>query len=97
MRSFKAPFLPLPPTEYNEAYFNQLIGVLNVYFVQLDSQNPLHLEGLVLTGLTESPVNLPPFSLYRDGRDVKILLPQDHGVAGETASLNLGNVTVTIG
>ena len=53
---------------------DQLIRVLSLYFSQLDSLNPLHLEGLVLKDLTEAPVGLPPFSLYRDGRDVKILL-----------------------
>ena len=74
-----------------------LVRVLNLYFTHLDSQNPLHLEGLVLTDLTEAPVGLPPFSLYRDGRSVKILLPQDTGVAGLSATASLGSVTVTIG
>tara|TARA_R100001143_G_C3275613_1_gene94274 strand:- start:224 stop:523 length:300 start_codon:yes stop_codon:yes gene_type:complete len=96
MRSFRSPLLPLPPKEYNEVYFEQLIKTLSVYFTQIDSQNPLHIEGLVLTNLTEAPVGLPPFSLYRDGRSVKILLPQDTGVAGADATMSIGSVTVTI-
>ena len=89
--------MPLPPKEYNTVYFEQLIRTLSVYFTQLDSQNALHLEGLTLTDLTEAPVGLPPFSLYRDGRNVKILLPQDTGVAGLSATTSAGSVTVTIG
>jgi len=97
MRSFRSSPLPLPPKEYNSDYVNQLVRVITLYFTQLDSENPLHLEGLTLTNLTEAPVGLPPFSLYRDGRNVKILLPQDTGVAGFSATTSVGSVTVTIG
>ena len=97
MRSFRATPLPLAPQEYDRNYLDQLVRVLNIYFTHLDSQNPLHLEGLTLTDLPEAPVGLPPFSLYRDGRNVKILLPQDVGVAGLSATTSLGSVTVTIG
>ena len=97
MRSFRAPPLPLAPLEYDKSYLDQLVRVLNIYFTHLDSQNALHLEGLTLTNLTEAPVGLPPFSLYRDGRSVKILLPQDTGVEGLSATVSLGSVTVTIG
>ena len=84
-------------TRIRQRLLDQLVRVLNLYFTHLDSQNPLHLEGLVLTDLTEAPVGLPPFSLYRDGRSVKILLPQDTGVAGLSATASVGSVTVTIG
>jgi hypothetical protein len=97
MRSFRAPPLPLAPLSYDRGYLDQLVRVLNLYFTHLDSQNALHLEGLTLTDLTEAPVGLPPFSLYRDGRNVKILLPQDTGVAGLSATTSAGSVTVTIG
>ena len=97
MRSFRAPPLPLAPQEYDKGYVDQLVRVITLYFTQLDSQNPLHTEGLVLTDLTEAPVGLPPFSLYRDGRNVKILLPQDTGVAGLSATTSVGSVSVTIG
>ena len=96
MRSFRSPPLPLPPLNYDAQYFNQLIKVLQVYFTQLDSQNPLHLDGLVLTDLTDNPIGLPNFSLYRDGNNVKILLPGDAVVAGSSATTGLGSVTVTI-
>ena len=96
MRNFRSPPLPLPQNEYDQQYFNQLIKVLQTYFRQLDSQNPLHLDGHVLTDLTESPVGFPNYSLYREGRDVKILLPGDAVVAGSSATTGLGSVTVTI-
>ena len=96
MRSFRAPPLPLPPDEYDPSYFNQLLNILSLYFKQLDSQNPLNIEGLILTNLTESPFGLPPFSLYREGRDVKILLPQDSPVFGVSSIVSIGSVTVNV-
>jgi hypothetical protein len=34
--TFRAPALPLPPTEYNQAYFNSMNNVLRLYFNQVD-------------------------------------------------------------
>ena len=34
--TFRAPALPLPPAEYNQAYFNSLNNVLRLYFNQVD-------------------------------------------------------------
>ena len=40
LEKFKAPALPIPPTEYSQEYSNQLIRVLGIYFSQLDSKTP---------------------------------------------------------
>tara|TARA_Y100001938_G_scaffold148755_1_gene233397 strand:- start:10504 stop:10803 length:300 start_codon:yes stop_codon:yes gene_type:complete len=96
MRSFRAPALPLPREEYDRQYFEQLLKVIQIYFRQLDSENPLHLEGLVLTDLPEDTAGLPNFSLFRDGRDVKILLPGDTYPTGVSSISGIGSVTVTI-
>lgn len=37
IKRFKAPALPLPTTDYNQSYFNQLLSVLRLYFNQLDN------------------------------------------------------------
>jgi len=34
--TFRAPALPLPPTEYSQAYFNSMNNVLRLYFNQVD-------------------------------------------------------------
>ena len=96
MRSFRAPALPLPREEYDRQYFEQLLKIIQIYFRQLDSENPLHLEGLVLTDLPEDTAGLPNFSLFRQGRDVKILLPEDAYPRSVSGSFSLGSVSVTI-
>jgi hypothetical protein len=37
LEDFKAPALPLPPVDYRQGYFNQLLNALRLYFNQLDS------------------------------------------------------------
>jgi hypothetical protein len=37
IKRFKAPALPLPTTEYNRSYFDELLKVLRLYFNQLDT------------------------------------------------------------
>ena len=97
MRSFKSTVLPLPPTGYDPRYFDTLIKLLNIYFGQLDSENPLHLQGLVLSELTTDPTELPNYSLYREGRDVRIKLPGDNFItSGISGAASVGTVSVTI-
>lgn len=44
MIKFKAPALPLPTKNYDEAQFAQLIRALRIYFQQLDSRTPIEHE-----------------------------------------------------
>jgi hypothetical protein len=37
IKRFRAPALPLPTTEYNRSYFDELLKVLRLYFNQLDN------------------------------------------------------------
>lgn len=39
IENFRAPALPLPPTEYNQRHMMQLINALRLYFNQLDGNN----------------------------------------------------------
>ena len=36
-----APNLPVAPIEYNKAYMDQLLKILQLYFTQLDNNGPL--------------------------------------------------------
>jgi hypothetical protein len=40
-KNVKAPFLPVAPVEYNAQFMNQLMGVLRLYFNQLDNAGPM--------------------------------------------------------
>ena len=96
MQKFRAPALPLAPLEYDQQHMAQLIGVLRLYFQQLDSNSALQLDGLRLLNLPTSGYNLPDGTVFRDGDFLKIVLPNIAYVAGVSGTGSLGTVTVTI-
>jgi hypothetical protein len=40
-KNVRAPRLPAPPAEYDSKYFDQLLGVLRLYFNQTDNGGPM--------------------------------------------------------
>ncbi len=96
IRRFKSPALPLPPQEYDPQYFTQLIRAISIYFNYIDSKAPIDVDGIAMENLTELPNNLPEFSLYRVGREIKIVLPGDAITNGVASTAEVGSVTVTI-
>lgn len=40
-KNVRAPQLPIAPTEYDAQYINQLLGILRLYFNQLDNAGPM--------------------------------------------------------
>jgi hypothetical protein len=53
LKKFKAPALPVPPMDYEQQYMNQLVRVLGTYFNLLDSQTPIEVNSITLSGLTK--------------------------------------------
>jgi hypothetical protein len=94
MQRFRAPALPLAPTEYDQQHMSQLIGALRLYFTQLDSNSPLQLDGLRLLNLPTSGYNLPEGTVFRDGEFLKIVLPNFAYVEGVSGTGTVGSVTV---
>ena len=72
-RDLVPPQFPLPPSEYERQYFDELIRSLTQLVVQL--QNPGELRGtkITLTDLPTSATGLETGALYNDGGTVKIV------------------------
>jgi peptidoglycan hydrolase-like protein with peptidoglycan-binding domain len=96
MQKFRAPALPLATPEYNEQQLAQLIGVLRLYFTQLDSNAALQVDGIRLLNLPTSGYNLPNGTVFRDGEFLKVVLPNFAYLQGVSGTGNIGTVTVTI-
>ena len=96
MQRFRAPALPLATPEYNEQQLAQLIGVLRLYFTQLDSNVPLQMDGIRLLNLPTSGYNLQDGTVFRVGEDLKIVVPNVSYLYGVSATASVGTVTVTI-
>ena len=72
-RDLVPPQFPLPPNEYEQQYFDELVRSLTQLVVQL--QNPGELRGtkITLTDLPTSATGLETGALYNDGGTVKIV------------------------
>ena len=97
MQGFRAPALPVPPTEYDQRYHTDLIRILRLYFNQLDSTTPLVLDGLQLLNLPTSGYGLRENTVFRIGEDLKIALPNIAYLLGVSASGSLGTVSIVLG
>jgi hypothetical protein len=40
-KNTRAPLLPVAPVEYNAQFMNQVLGILRLYFNQLDNAGPM--------------------------------------------------------
>ena len=96
MQKFRAPALPIATPEYDPQQLAQLIGVLRLYFTQLDSNVPLQTDGIRLLNLPTSGYNLPDGTVFQVGEDLKIVVPNVSYLFGVSATANVGTVTVSI-
>jgi hypothetical protein len=96
MQKFRAPALPIATPEYDPQQLAQLIGVLRLYFTQLDSNVPLQTDGIRLLNLPTSGYNLPDGTVFQVGGDLKIVVPYISYLNGVSATASVGTVTVTI-
>lgn len=95
-RNLVRPFFPVPPPDYQQNYFAELVRGFSVFLEQ--SQNPG--EGrntfIVLTNLQTTDFGLETGALFQQGGFVKITLPNTPHVSGTSAASGVGSVTVTV-
>ena len=70
---FAPPTIPLPPSNYDVQYFNQLVRVLNIYFNQAGSTTPVVFDSITLTNLPTSSAGLPSGAVWNDSNTLKVV------------------------
>ena len=94
-RNLVRPYFPIPPAEYQRAYFAEVIRSFSTYLEQ--GQNPG--EGrhtfMVLTNLQTDDVGLEIGALFQQSGFVKITLANTPHVRGSSATGQVGTVTVS--
>lgn len=93
-RNLPLPYFPVPPAEYNPAYFAEVIRAFSVYLAQQQNPGEGRNTFIVLTALQTDDVGLEPGALFQQGGFVKISLPNSPHVRGSGATGQVGTVTV---
>lgn len=95
-RNLVRPYFPIPPQEYNQAYFAEVIRSFSTYVNQ--EQNPG--EGrntfIVLTDVQENDQGLEVGAVFQQDGFLKITRTNVPHPAGVSSTGAVGTVTVTI-
>lgn len=100
-RNLVRPFFPIPPQEYDQRYFDEVIRSFSIYLDQMQNPGEGRNTNLVLTNLQTDDQGLEVGSLYQ-GADadglrgyVKITLANISSLRGNSVTGSVGAVTVT--
>jgi len=95
-RNLVRPFFPVPPAEYQQWYFSEVVRAFSVYLEQMQNPGEGRNTFTVFTNLQENDVGLEVGSVYRQGNDLKIVLPNITAPSGIFGEGLVGSVTVVI-
>ena len=95
-RNLVPPRLPQPNGELTLDYMNDLITSLDLFIQQQTNPGEGRNTKLVFTALPTVVVGLEQGTFYRVGNDVKVSLLNIAGVDGNSLTMSLGSVTVSV-
>lgn len=95
-RRLQRPFFPVPPPQYIQNYFAELVRSFSVYLDQM--QNPGDMRGtqLTLTELQSDDSGLETGALFEHSGFVKIAQLNTASIRGSQGTGQVGQVTVVI-
>tara|TARA_R110002072_G_scaffold75529_1_gene177753 strand:+ start:535 stop:828 length:294 start_codon:yes stop_codon:yes gene_type:complete len=94
-RNLVRPFFPIPPQEYTQGYFDEVIRSFSVYLDQMQNPGEGRHTRLVLTALPNSDQGLETGSLFERNGFVKITIADQPNLLGISSTGAVGSVTVT--
>lgn len=71
-RNLPLPYLSIPPAQYDQRYFNELIQSIAVFMQQERNPGEGRFTKVVLTDLPTSATGLEPGTLWNDSGTVKV-------------------------
>lgn len=94
-RSVAIPFFPSPPSQYDQAYFSQMVRAFSLYTQQMNTPGPWRATNQVFTNLPSgNDVGLEPGSVFEVDGFLKVSRVNNPHVAGVNGTGAVGSVTV---
>jgi hypothetical protein len=94
-RNLVRPYFPVPPADYQRAYFAEVIRSFSTYLDQAQNPGEGRHTFMVLTNLQTDDVGLETGALFQQDGFVKITLTNTPHVRGSSATGQVGTVTVS--
>jgi hypothetical protein len=93
-RNLVKPFFPVPPGQYFQPYFAELVRAFSVYLEQIQNPGEGRNTFTVFTNLQTDDVGLEPGSVFNHGGYLKVSELNTPHVRGSGAVGQVGSVTV---
>ena len=93
-RNLVKPFFPVPPGQYNQAYFAEIVRSFSVYLDQIQNPGEGRNTFTVFTNLQTDDVGLEIGAVFNHGGYLKVTEPNTPHVRGSGATGQVGTVTV---
>ena len=94
-RNLVRPFFPIPPSEYEQSYFNEVIRSFAVYLDQMQNPGEGRHTTLVLTELPSNDSGLEEGSIFVVDGVLRIPVASKPFAASFSVTGSVGSVTVT--
>ena len=94
-RNLVRPYFPIPPQDYNQSYFYEVVRSFAVYLDQMHNPGEGRHTRLVLTALPNSDQGLETGSLFERNGFIKISIADQPNLLGVSSTGAVGSVTVT--
>ena len=95
-RNLVRPFFPVPPAEYQQWYFAEVVRSFSVYLEQMQNPGEGRNTFTVFTNLQTDDVGLEPGAVFNHGGYLKVSELNTASVRGSSATGAVGSVTVSI-
>lgn len=93
-RLVPVPYFPLPPQQYQQQYFAEVVRAISFYFEQNSNPGEGRNTFTVFTNLKTADVGLEPGAIFNHGGYVKITQLNTTHPMGTSATASVGTVTV---
>ena len=94
-RNLARPFFPLPPNNYQQQYFAEVVRSFSNYLEQMQNPGEGRNTFIVLTNLQTDDSGLETGALFQQDGIVKITLTNKPHARGSAATGQVGSVTVS--
>jgi hypothetical protein len=94
-RRLSRPYFPIPPQQYQQRYFTEVIRAFSVFLEQVQNPGDVRATELTLTDLQTDDSGLEVGALFEQDGFVKITRTNVPHLRGSAGTASVGTVTVS--
>ena len=94
-RRLPRPYFPIPPEQYQRAYFSEVIRAFSVFLEQIQNPGDVRATEITITNLPTDDSGLETGTLFQHDGYVRVPVPHAAYIRGSQGTGGVGSVTVS--